>query len=93
MKKRTVSPLFVSRPPYVISLAQLNECLPLDNAIFTNIEGTKDAATVLTSMAQNGQILSKLEILQHSASGSKKDEKEATDADSLYKAVRAALKK
>lgn len=43
-------------------------------------------------MATNGQILSKLEILQHSTGG-KKDEKDATDADSLYKAVRIALKK
>ena len=91
MKKRTASPLFISNAPLVISLAQLNECLPLDNAIFTNIEGTKEAATLLTSLAQNGQILSKLDILQQSVS--KKDEKDAVDADSLYKAVRAALKK
>jgi hypothetical protein len=91
MKKRTASPLFISNAPLVISLAQINECLPLDNAIFTNIEGTKEAAILLTSMAQNGQILSKLDILQHSVS--KKDEKDAVDTDSLYKAVRAALKK
>lgn len=91
MKKRTASPLFISNAPLVISLAQINECLPLDNAIFTNIEGTKEAAILLTSMAQNGQILSKLDILQHSVS--KKDEKDAVDVDSLYKAVRAALKK
>ena len=92
-KKRTVSDKFAEAAPHVISTAELYACLPLDVAIYcdikTNPSEKKACWTALKSLTQTGQINSKLTRLSPS---NVKNASSASDANTVYKEVRAMLK-
>jgi len=84
-KKRTVSGRFVEVAPYIISIGEVNGCLPLEYTIYNEVEKTDAPCwTTLKGLADRGQV-SKLVKLTIRSKGK-------ADANTVYREVRALLK-
>ena len=83
MKKRTASPIFVEKMPLMISIDELGRNLPLEYVIYTDVEGSSTEFELLKILSQQGQILSKLQILSNydKSEDNNQSAKNVTDAD------------